>query len=57
MKYFNGKKEIVRPGDLAPRGVKSTIKGDYDINEVMKHIYTEARKPDEKWKKLKSKEQ
>ena len=57
MKYFNGKKEIQRPKDLAPLGVKSTIKGEYEINEVMKHIYTEARKPDEAWKKLKLKGQ
>lgn len=43
------KKQIKRPGDLAPRGVKSTIKGNYSFNEVFEHIYNEARKPDEAW--------
>lgn len=45
------KKEIKRPGDLAPRGVRSTIKGDYGFNEVFEHIYNQSRKPDEAWKK------
>ena len=44
------KKEIKRPGDLAPRGVKSTIKGTYSFNEVFDHIFNEARKPDLSWK-------
>jgi hypothetical protein len=44
------KKQIQRPGDLAPQGVKSTIKGNYSFNEVFEHIYNEARKPDKSWK-------
>lgn len=51
MKYFNGKKEIQRPGDLAPLGVRSTIKGDYGFDETFEHIFKESRKPDNKWKK------
>ena len=43
------KKEIKRPGDLAPRGVKSTIRGTYGFNEVFEHIYKESRKPDPSW--------
>lgn len=43
-------KVLVRPEDLAPRGVKSTIKGKYDFNEVFEHIYKESRKPDPSWK-------
>ena len=38
------KKEIERPGDLAPLGVKSTIQGNYTYNEVFEHIFKEARK-------------
>jgi hypothetical protein len=30
---------IERPGDLAPRGIKYTIKGNYTFNEVFEHIY------------------
>jgi hypothetical protein len=30
---------ILRPGDLAPRGTKYTIKGDYSFNEAFEHIY------------------
>jgi hypothetical protein len=44
-------REIQRPGDLAPRGVKSTIRGTYGFNEVFEHIFTESRKPDPSWKK------
>lgn len=44
------KKEIKRTGDLAPRGVKSTIRGNYGFNEVFEHIFTESRKPEESWK-------
>lgn len=44
------KKEIKRTGDLAPQGVKSTIRGTYGFNEVFEHIYNEARKPDTSWK-------
>ena len=39
------KKKIERPGDLAPLGVKSTIKGNYTYNEVFEHIFKESRKP------------
>jgi len=47
---FKANKEIKRPGDLAPKGVKSTIKGNYGFNEVMEHIFNEMRKPDPSWK-------
>lgn len=57
MKYFNGKKEIQRSGDLAPMGIRSTIKGDYGFNETFTHIYQEARKSIQEWNQLKSKEQ
>lgn len=39
------KKPIERPGDLAPKGVKSTIKGEYGFNETFEHIFKESRKP------------
>lgn len=45
------KKQIKTPGDLAPRGVKSTIRGTYGFNEVFEHIYNESRKPDPSWTK------
>lgn len=45
------KKQIKTPGDLAPRGVRSTIKGTYGFNEVMEKIFTESRKPDPSWEK------
>lgn len=32
------KKLIKRPGDLAPQGIRSTIKGDYDFNEISEQI-------------------
>ena len=44
MKYSNGKKEIQRPDDLAPLGIRSTIKGDYGFNETFEHIFKEAKK-------------
>jgi hypothetical protein len=39
------KKEIERPNDLAPRGIKYTVKGNYTFNEVFEHIFKESRKP------------
>ena len=51
MKKLFKAREIKRPGDLEPRGVKSTIKGTYGFNEVFEHIFTESRKPDPSWKK------
>jgi hypothetical protein len=45
------KKQIKRTGDLAPRGVRSTIRGTYKFNEVFEHIFIEARKPDPLWTK------
>ena len=39
------KKEIKRPLDLAPKGVKNTIKGNYSFNETFQHIFNESRKP------------
>ena len=53
MKYFNGKKEIQRPDDLAPLVVMSTIKGDYGFNETFEHIFQEARSSARSWKKSK----
>ena len=49
-KLFKANNEIKRPGDLAPRGVKSTVRGTYGFNEVFEHIFNEARKPDPSWK-------
>ena len=41
--YLN--KQISREGDLAPRGIKSTVgKDKYSFNEVFDHIYKELRK-------------
>lgn len=54
MKYFNGtSKPTERPGDLAPLGVKSTIRGNYSFNETFDYIFQEARKPRQEWKKSK----
>jgi hypothetical protein len=39
------KNQIKRPLDLAPKGVRSTLKGDYSFNETFNHIFTESRKP------------
>jgi hypothetical protein len=50
MKLFKANKGIQRPGDLTPKGVKSTIRGNYSFNEVMQHIFNEGRKPDPLWK-------
>jgi hypothetical protein len=37
-------KGIIREGDLKPRGVKYTIRGDYDFNETFQHIFRERLK-------------
>jgi len=37
--------KIKRPNDLAPKGVRSTIKSDYSFNETFQHIFRESRKP------------
>lgn len=37
--------QIKRPNDLAPKGVRSTIKSDYSFNETFQHIFRESRKP------------
>jgi hypothetical protein len=39
------KNQIKRPLDLAPKGVSSTIKGDYSFNETFHKIFSESRKP------------
>jgi hypothetical protein len=44
-------KKLSRPNDLAPKGVRSTIRGDYDFNEVFQNIFNQSRKPDPSWKK------
>jgi hypothetical protein len=31
--------KLDRPSDLAPLGIKYTIKGDYTFNEVFEHIF------------------
>lgn len=41
------KKPIQRPGDLAPLGIRSTVKGDYGFNETFQHIFNESRKSTE----------
>lgn len=38
-------KQIKRPLDLAPKGVRSTIKSNYGFNETFQHIFRESRKP------------
>ena len=45
------KKTIKRPGDLAPLGVRSTVKSNCSFNETYAHIFNESRKPDELWAK------
>lgn len=37
--------QIKRPNDLAPKGVRSTIKSNYGFNETFQHIFRESRKP------------
>jgi hypothetical protein len=44
-KQMKKKKPIQRPGDLAPLGVRSTIKGNYGFNEVFEYILKESLKP------------
>lgn len=36
--------QIKRPLDLAPKGVRSTIKSSYGFNETFQHIFKESRK-------------
>jgi hypothetical protein len=33
------KNNVSRPGDLAPKGIKSTIKSEYSFNETFEHIF------------------
>lgn len=47
------KKPIKRPGDLAPRGIRSTYGVKHDFNETFKHIFNEARRPDPSWQNFK----
>lgn len=37
--------KIKRPNDLAPKGVRSTIRSNYSFNETFQHIFRESRKP------------
>ncbi len=39
------KDQIKRPNDLAPKGVRSTIRSNYSFNETFQHIFKESRKP------------
>jgi hypothetical protein len=43
-KVFNKSKGIYREGDLKPRGVKYTIRGNYGFNETFEHIFRERLK-------------
>jgi hypothetical protein len=43
-KAFSKSKVIYREGDLKPRGVKYTVRGDYGFNETFEHIYKERLK-------------
>ena len=44
-KVFNiNSEKINRDGDLKPKGVKYTIRGDYDFNETFEHIFRERLK-------------
>lgn len=36
--------KIKRPNDLAPKGVRSTIRSNYSFNETFQHIFRESRK-------------
>jgi hypothetical protein len=47
---MNTNKKILRPGDLAAKGVRSTIRGNYGFAETFQHIFMEANKPDPEWK-------
>jgi hypothetical protein len=42
--------EILRPHDLAPRGIRSSYGQRYEFRETFEHIFTEANKPDPLWK-------
>ena len=44
----NKKDKIQRPGDLAPKGVRSTIKSNYTFNETFDHIFKTVRKYESK---------
>lgn len=46
------KKEIIRTGDLAPLGIRSTVRGIYGFRETFEHIFKEANKPDPEWKRF-----
>ena len=43
-KVFSKSKVIYREGDLKPRGVKYTVRGDYGFNETFEHIFRERLK-------------
>jgi hypothetical protein len=43
-KVLGKSKGIYREGDLQPKGVKYTIKGDYSFNETFEHIFRERLK-------------
>jgi hypothetical protein len=43
-KVFSKSKVIYREGDLKPRGVKYTVRGDYGFNETFQHIFKERLK-------------
>lgn len=39
------KKSIERPGDLAPKGIRSTCKGAFSFDETFHHIFIQILKP------------
>jgi hypothetical protein len=43
-KVFSKSKDVIREGDLKPRGVKYTIRGNYNFNETFEHIFKERLK-------------
>jgi hypothetical protein len=43
-KVLGKSKGISREGDLKPRGVKYTVRGDYGFNETFEHIFRERLK-------------
>ena len=43
-KVLGKSKGISREGDLKPKGVKYTIRGDYGFNETFEHIFRERLK-------------
>ena len=43
-KVLGEEKGIIREGDLKPKGVKYTVRGNYNFNETFEHIFRERLK-------------